>query len=117
MASPRHRILGLTLQVLGVAASDTCLNLYVLELIPRRELARFEPLRLFYAGVGWTVGPWLGVVLWQQANWLPYALSATLAVAVGMHFKLLGLVDGPPRSARQKRRQSASLSAEVFSST
>ena len=71
-------ITGLAIQVLGIAAADTCLNLYVLELVPRRELTRFEPLRLFYAGVGWTAGPWLGVVLWEYANWLPFAAPTIL---------------------------------------
>ena len=95
-------VAGLAIQVIGIAGADLCLNLYVLELVPRRELAKFEPMRLFYAGLGWTVGPWLGVFLWEFANWLPYLLSAALAVIVATHFKILGLVDGPPRRARSK---------------
>ena len=38
-------------------------NLYLLENVARRDLNRFEPLRLLFAGTSFVVGPWLGVAL------------------------------------------------------
>jgi ACDE family multidrug resistance protein len=88
--------LGLTLQVIAAACTEVTLNLYLLDHIPRRELKRFEPTRLLYAGVVFTVGPWLGVYLAQnvghQATYVLVAASAAVALAV---FWYLRMTDNP----------------------
>jgi MFS family permease len=85
--------LGLGLQVLGLAASDIAFNLYLLELIPRKELVRFEPLRVFYGGIGWALGPWLGVELWERAGVAPFVLSGAVAACVMAYFVRLGFAE------------------------
>ena len=82
---------GMALQVVGIAAAEITLNLYVLDHIPRRELIRFEPLRLFYAGIGWMVGPWLGVYMQQAIHWAPFALSALTTAVMAVYYLRLGL--------------------------
>ena len=82
---------GMVLQVVGIAAAEITINLYVLDHIPRRELIRFEPMRLFYAGIGWTAGPWLGVYMQQTVHWAPYALSAFTTLVMAAYYLRLGL--------------------------
>lgn len=84
-------------QVLGIACAEITLNLYLLDHIPRRELVRFEPLRVFYAGAGWAGGPWLGVWLQQNlAGVMPFAVSALGALVMFAYFRALRL---GPRAA------------------
>lgn len=90
-------VAGMVVQVLGVAAAELTLNVFMLEHVPRRDLARVEPLRLFYAGLGWTAGPWLGVYLWQHIAWLPFAASAAGAVLVAIYFWWLGFIELPKK--------------------
>jgi ACDE family multidrug resistance protein len=96
MNSAETLILGLTLQVIAAACTEVTLNLYLLDHIPRRELKRFEPTRLWYAGVVFTAGPWLGVYLAQnvgeEVTYVVVAASAALALAV---FWYLRITDNP----------------------
>ena len=91
-------VAGMVVQALGVAASELTLNVFLLDHVPRRDLARVEPLRLFYAGIGWTLGPWLGVYLWEHIAWLPFASAAAGAVLVGIYFWWLGFIDLPKKT-------------------
>ena len=88
--------IGLTLTFLGSTANAICLNLCVLDHIPRRELSRFEPLRTVFGAAAWAVGPLLGVYLGNQvAEWLPFALSAGFAVALFAYYLALGVAEKP----------------------
>ena len=78
---------GLILQMLGGAALTICLNLYVLDNIPKADLTRFEPVRMLFAGIGWMTGPVLGVFLATRiAPWSPYVLSGGLSLALILYF-------------------------------
>lgn len=90
-------VTGMVVQVLGVAAAELTLNVFLLDHVPRRDLARVEPLRLFYAGLGWTLGPWLGVYLWEHIAWLPFATSAAGAILVAVYFWYLGFIEFPKK--------------------
>jgi predicted MFS family arabinose efflux permease len=65
-------------------------------------MGRFEPLRVLFQAVPWTIGPWLGVRLQQDLGiWAPYAFGAGIG-AVGLaYFWLLRLTESaalqPPR--------------------
>ena len=48
-------------------------------------------MRLFYAGIGWTAGPWLGVYMQQTVHWAPYALSAFTTLVMAAYYLRLGL--------------------------
>ena len=91
---------GITAAYLGAAGTGICLNLCVLEHIPRHDFIRFEPLRtLFIAGV-WTIGPVGGVILDNHvAEWTPYALSAASSFALFAYFRIIGVAEAPPRDS------------------
>lgn len=87
---------GLILQVVATACTEITLNLYLLDHIPRRELKRFEPKRLLFAGFVFTVGPWLGVYLAQNAGPnITYGLVAASAGVALAVFWYLRMTDNP----------------------
>ena len=97
-------ILGLGLHVLGVACLEITLNLYLMDHVPRSELGRFEPMRMFYAAGAWTLGPWLGVYLQSQvAAWLPFALSVGFALVLLTYFWVLRLTENPAVAKMKKK--------------
>lgn len=89
-------IVGMTLNVLSIAALEVTLNLYVLDHIPRKELGAFEPLRVFFAAGAWTIGPWFGVWLSGHVSpAAPFAFMAATAIATLIFFWFLRLTDNP----------------------
>ena len=87
---------GLAVHLVGVASLSICLNLYVLDHIPRKVLTRFEPLRMFFTGAAWMVAPLLGVMLGNRlAPWAPYAASAGFALALLGYFWFLRMTESP----------------------
>ena len=69
LGSPEMIVLGLVLNSLATVVTFVCFNAYVLDYIARVELGKCETLRMFYSALGWTVGPMLGVLLWEW--WKP----------------------------------------------
>jgi ACDE family multidrug resistance protein len=59
--------LALLCHSMAAAAAFVCFNAYVLEHVSKVDFARLESLRMFYGGLGWTVGPLLGV--WLLGFW------------------------------------------------
>jgi len=102
LATPWSLVAGLMVQMVATAAIEILLNLYLLEQIPRRALARFEPRRLLYIGSAFIAGPWLGVFLHyrvlENATFALVALSATL---LAVYFWRFRLTDGAPPDRRQ----------------
>ncbi|MFQ5784999.1 MAG: MFS transporter [Alphaproteobacteria bacterium] len=89
-------ISGLVAYLFGGACVSVCLNLYVLDRIPRQTYTRFEPTRMLVSGGAWVVGPVLGVYLESHvAAWLPYAASAGFALAELGFFWFLRLGENP----------------------
>lgn len=70
--------LALLCHSIGAASAFVCFNAYVLEHVDRADFGRLESLRLFYGGLGWTLGPLLGV--WSMRLW---AGAPFVVVAVG----------------------------------
>jgi MFS family permease len=87
---------GMLMRVFGTACLNIATSLYILQYISRHELTLSEPRRLQYSAVAWTVGPALGVVLYQAAGpaW-PFAASAAMSVLLLAYFWLLRLRDHP----------------------
>jgi len=54
---------GLILQAFALTAMEVTLNLFLMDYVPRKELSRFEPLRIFVSAGVWTLAPWSGVFL------------------------------------------------------
>ncbi len=96
LGTPAGLAVGLVLQVFGVACLEITLSLYLMDHIPRREMGRFEPQRLFYAAGVWAIGPWLGVYLKDQVgDWIPFALASAAACATLCLFWFLRLQENP----------------------
>jgi len=88
-------ILGMPVYVFANTCVEICLSLYVLEHVQRREIGRFEPMRIFMAAGVWLIGPWLGVQLSGIATWLVYAVAGTGSLAMLGYFWFLRLSDHP----------------------
>jgi len=71
--------MALLCSVMAAALSFVCFNAYVLDYVSKNDFGKLETLRLFYGGVGWVVGPALGVWLLGVAQWAPFALVGTAA--------------------------------------
>ena len=96
LGTPLALVAGMALQVFGVACLEITLSLYLMDHIPRQEMGRFEPMRLFYAAGVWAVGPWLGVYLKDQvSDWVPFALASAAAFATLSLFWILRLQENP----------------------
>jgi MFS family permease len=91
---------GMLARIFGVACLNVTFNLYLTDIVGRRDLVRAEPLRLAFSAGAWGVGPFLGV--WLQGRWgLPVACAASAACAVLMilYFTQLRLGERVPRVA------------------
>ena len=58
-------VIGLLLNTVAVVLTFVCFNAYVLDYISKIELGNCETSRMFYSALGWTVGPVLGVFLFN----------------------------------------------------
>ena len=96
-------ITGMLANALSIAALEIALNLYIMDHIPRRELATFEPMRVFFAASTWTIGPWLGVWLHVHIDpTTPFAAAAALALGTMLYFQWLRLTDHPAVAPAKK---------------
>lgn len=87
---------GLALYMLSVAGIEITLSLYLMDHIARRDMGRFEPIRLFYAAGAWTLGPWLGVYLKNEVGHIvPFVTAGVLALALLVLFWVLRLTENP----------------------
>ncbi len=79
-------IVGTGLRVIGFLCIDIVLEIIVMERIPRRNLARFEAVRMFSMGFGLILGPWLGIWMSNRlAFWAPFVLLIGVIAAVGLY--------------------------------
>ena len=89
-------IAGIAFRTFGFLSLDVAFEIAIMERIPRRDLARFEPARIFFMGIAFLVGPWLGVWLSLRVGlWTPFALLAILTVLVCVLTLRSGLADQP----------------------
>ena len=87
---------GLLLRAFSAACLLNLLSLYIMAYIRKRDLARSEPLRTFFSAGAWTVGPALGVYLYNDvAPWVVFALSAGCAALLLVYFWWLRMEYGP----------------------
>lgn len=80
--------------MLGTVTCLICLNAYILDYIAKTDLGRNETLRMLYSGLAWTIGPFLGVSLYQIWAPLPYMIAAVLLLAMLVTFWVLRLGNG-----------------------
>lgn len=65
-ASHAGEIAALVLRAMSSVAINIGLLLYVMDFIPRHQMIRSEPLRLFSSCLPWGLGPWAGVELYKH---------------------------------------------------
>ncbi len=70
------QVLGMFLRVAGASALSITLNLYIMDHIRKTEFVAAESLRMAFSTAGWTIGPALGVFLYDRFG-LPAAHGMT----------------------------------------
>ena len=76
---------------IATVVMQVCFSAYVMDFIARASLGQCETLRLFYSAAGWTLGPYLGILLlqlWHPAPFLISAASAALLLGVFWFLRL-----------------------------
>ncbi|HIL19938.1 MAG TPA: MFS transporter, partial [Gammaproteobacteria bacterium] len=61
-------VLGMVFYTASANMVEIALTLFIMQVVPRREIQRFEPMRVFFMVIGFLIGPWLGVVLREQVS-------------------------------------------------
>lgn len=101
--NPQLFMVGMALHLFGGACIEVSISLYMMDHVPRNEMGHFEPVRLLYSGLAWTIGPWLGVFLRSNvAEWLPFAMSGTITAVLLVYFWYLRLTVDPSVSTKRK---------------
>lgn len=94
------QVAGMLLRAFAVAAVNIALSLYVLDHIRRKDLVRSEPLKLMFSTGSWTLGPGLGVWLYENVSfWAAEALCAATAALLIGYFWYLRLSENPAVAA------------------
>ncbi len=85
-------VAGLVCNIAIGATLEVLINVAMLETVARRDLNRFEPLRLLFVGAVFVAGPWAGVALDQRvAHNLPFLLAAIISVVLFVTFRTIGV--------------------------
>src|SRR5438874_424864 len=101
------QVAGMVLRNAGAATLNITLSLYILDHIKRADLVRSEPLRLTLSTLSWTVGPFLGIWLYQNyGHWAPQLLSISVSLLLIALFWHLRLSDHPVIRAAKSVQQS-----------
>ncbi len=91
MAGGKLTTLALLCGVLAAATAFVCFNAYVLDQVSRAEFGKLETLKLVYGGLGWVVGPVMGVwllSLWEPAPFVVVGLGACAMLGVTWRMQL-----------------------------
>lgn len=101
------RLIGAALLCNAMAAAITfvCFNAYVLDYVGKAQFSRMESLRLLCGGIGWTVGPFLGVWLLQFWSGAPFVVTGVFAALMLVLFWRMNPGEG--RVIHRAKRASA----------
>jgi MFS family permease len=80
------QVAGVTLRSFGTACLNVTANLYLMDYIAKHQLVRADAMRIFAATIGWTLGPYLGVVIAER-----FGAGTTYAASAGFALLLIGL--------------------------
>jgi MFS family permease len=94
MVGGKVTTLALLCNAMAAATAFVCFNAYVLDNVSKAEFSKLESLRLFYGGLGWTIGPVLGVWLLQFWHGGPFVVVGLASVAMMTVFWMMRLGDG-----------------------
>jgi MFS family permease len=94
MLGGKWTAVALLCNTLAAATSFVCFNAYVLDHVAKTEFARLESLRMFYGGLGWVLGPALGVQLLPVWHGTPFLMAGLGAVAMLLYIWKIRLGNG-----------------------
>jgi MFS family permease len=85
-------VMALILRAMSSVMINICLMLYVMDFIPRHQMVRSEPLRLFSGCLPWGLGPWIGVELYKAfgpgGTAIMSFVSYTILLALFAYFRI-----------------------------
>jgi MFS family permease len=106
---------GMYMRNIGAATLNIALALYILDHIRKADLVKSEPLRLAFSALSWTVGPFLGVWLYENYGpWAPQLMCMAACTVVVMVFWYLRLNDHPVIRAARSKPQSPLVNVGRF---
>jgi predicted MFS family arabinose efflux permease len=109
------QLAAMLLRSLAAAGLNITLSLYVLDYIRKRDLVRSEPLKLLMSAFSWTLGPSLGVYLYNEiGHGSAEMLSAGASVTLLVYFWYLRINDNPAVAAATKRAPNPFKSVRQF---
>jgi MFS family permease len=109
------QVTGMYLRNVGAATLNISLSLYILDYIRKTDLVRSEPMRLAFSAASWTIGPFLGVWLYENYGpWAPQLLCIAASCLVAMFFWYLRLNDHPVIRAARSTPQNPLANVERF---
>jgi MFS family permease len=92
--------LAMLCRAVAAASLNITLSLYVMDYIRKRDLVRSEPLRMGFSAVAWSVGPLLGVTLYEKVGHGSAELaSALFSFLLLLYFAYLRLTENPAVAA------------------
>ncbi|MGK0272135.1 MAG: ACDE family multidrug resistance protein, partial [Cocleimonas sp.] len=86
--------IGLSITALAIVTIAICFNAYVMDFVARATLDQAETKRLQYSGASWTLGPFLGISLYQWWQPAPFIVSLFASTTLLMVFWIYHLGDG-----------------------
>lgn len=90
------QVTGMLLRAYAVASANIVLSLYIMDYIKKRDLVRAEPRRLMFSAGAWTLGPSLGVWMYEElGRGVPELATACASVLLLLYFWYLRLQDNP----------------------
>ena len=96
-------IAAMAFQLFAGACVEIGISLFMMDHVPRQELGTFEPVRMFYSGLAWTIGPFLGVILKNEvAPWAPFAMTGIIGTVFITYFWYLQLSENSAVSTKHK---------------
>jgi MFS family permease len=91
------QILAMFFHVFGSSCLSIVLSLYIMDNVPRSALVRSESLRMASSTLAWSLGPFLGVFLYQTYGlWSAGAASSAFAALLAAMFWYFRLTEGTP---------------------
>lgn len=106
---------GMYLRNVGAATLNIALALYILDHIRKADLVRSEPMRLAFSTMSWTIGPFLGVWLYETYGpWAPQLLCIATCCLVIIVFWYLRLNDHPVIKAATSKPQNPLVNVGRF---
>lgn len=101
--SPIGFAVGMCLSLFAGACLEIGISTFLLDTLPRREMGRFEPLRILFLGASWTIGPFGGVLLRSEVDPIaPFDVNAALFLMLLVAFWVLAFKEQPRKSTAGK---------------